>query len=131
MAINIQNEASAPLARNRSPGFDGEQFINHLLDRIEQNARSASNAYDRVREFRHEVVKLEERLESTARGAANIKLDLDAADAKIEEWRAYALVLFNRLNAIDPHGRLVAKLPKRRRGELPKPPTPRVDAIPF
>ncbi len=106
----------------RRPGFDGEQFISALLDRIERNAVSSAKRFRMFQEaHKHRLLNGEaltaERIKNRTHEA-----DIRLAQAKIAEWQAYAEKLRDIIWAISPDGK---------RPEFPDVPNPLEFPIPF
>lgn len=71
-------------------GFDGEQFVNHLLDRIEQNAVGSAKRFRMFQEAHKQRLLNGEALAAERIKSQTREADMKLALAKIAEWEAYA-----------------------------------------
>ena len=113
------------MASRPTVGFDGEQFVNHLLDRIERNAVSARKAFTMFQQKHRLWLGAEETLRIAQAANRRHERDLTAAEAKISEWSEYAGQLRAAIDAID------SRALKSKRIVLPDWPTPFTREFPF
>lgn len=105
-----------------TPGFDGEQFITHLLDRIERNAVGSAKRFRMFQEAHRQRLLNGEALAAERIKNQTREADMKLALAKIAEWEAYADRLWDMI--------ITGKAPDDR-PQLPTPPEPLTFPIPF
>lgn len=103
-------------------GFDGEQFINHLLDRIENNALRANKAFRKSQDLRAEIARLNGILDVSQEANRRHYRDMKTVEAKIAEWADHAAQLRAIIEGVTP---------KKNRPALPAVPGPLETEIPF